>query len=130
MLPDTTVIHTHGTFAVIAECQPVLFKDWTMVALHRVQHSAMDSMFLRAFLLRDVQWLVFDLRAVARSLTVEIPQFPPRDTDGLVLYTLRREFPSVDDFQAKAYLHIVDLSEVCSPVFRGHAEPIHQLRAA
>lgn len=112
MLVDTTVIHTHGSYAVLAECQPVLFKDWTMAALHRVRHTGLDMMFLRAFLLRDQQWLIVDLRAMARSLTVDIPELPPRDTDGLVLYTLRRDYPSIDDFQAKAFLHTVDLSDV------------------
>jgi hypothetical protein len=130
MLADTSVIHEHGAFAVIAECQPVLFKDWTMVALHRVHHHGSDSMFLRAFLLGDKQWLIIDLRTVARTLATEIPELPARDTDGLVLYTLRRDFQSVDDFHARALKHVADLSAATLDYLRDQVEGHKQLRAA
>lgn len=123
MLLDTTIIHFHSAIAVIGECQVVFWPDRSSVKIHRVQDHGADAMFLRAFRYQATQWIVFDLRHLARSFAGDMISLPERDANGLVLYTLRQVFSSSAAFVAEALQRPVDVSLDASC-------DLHQLEAA
>jgi hypothetical protein len=99
-LDDTRVIHQHGPHTVLAQCYNVAFRDGTSVGLHPVVRAGVREVFLRAVRVEGLQWLVFDLRHLSAAIEDDILQLQPRDTPGVVLYTLRGLYPSAKAFHA------------------------------
>jgi hypothetical protein len=97
MLPDTRILTRHREHCVLWERQAIVFKDGSTLELHAVRKLAIDDTFLRAIRF-DEHWFVFDLRAIRKSLALDIAQAPPRDISGVVLYTLREAFATSGDF--------------------------------
>lgn len=102
MLPDTRIIQQHGEHTVLAQHLPVQWPDSSIVGLHPVRLRGRDERYLRALQYDRLIWLVVDVRDLAQSLTTEIPALPWRDTDGLVLHTLRLEYRNADALRARA----------------------------
>lgn len=99
-LDDTRVVHTHGSMSVLAQCYTVPFHDGTSVGLHAVARAGVREVFLRAVRVEGLQWVVFDLRHISAQIEDDILQLQPRDTPGVVLYTLRGLYPSAKAFHA------------------------------
>jgi hypothetical protein len=89
---DSRILARHGDNIVLDRAQSVIWRDGSSVQLHRVQVRDCDQTFLRALRRKDGQWIVFDLRAAARSLNCDLRSLLERDHDGAVLFTLRQEF--------------------------------------
>ena len=107
MLTDTTIIHRHGAFEVVAQRHEVLWKDGSAVVLHPVrvvdaQGNSFEDTFLRAFQLQGLHWIVFDLRKCAPLLDADMRQHLPRDLPGIVFHTLRMRFPNAASFSLAA----------------------------
>ena len=94
-LQDTRVIHRHGAYQVLAQRFEVMFRDGSTVQLHPVTHTeapgACDT-FLRAIHHEGLRWIVFDLRHLSAEVEADILRLLPRDTPGVVFYTLRQSF--------------------------------------
>lgn len=116
MLPDTRIITRHSAFTVLGEAQTVVFRDSTAAQLHRVQRDLVDSTYLRALCLDGTTWCVFDLRHIHRDFQQDFPTLLARDHGGVVLYTLRREFPSAASFIVKAFQEFTHVWPVDEPV--------------
>lgn len=103
MLTDTRIIHRHGGYEVLAHCQAINWPNGDTIGLHTVRFNGHDDMFLRATRHDDLHWIVFDLRDVTpRSFEQDVKSQPRRDTDGMVLFTLRQGYSCADQFLAKA----------------------------
>lgn len=106
MLPDTRILSRHGEFAAIGECQVIVFPDNSTIYLHEATRRGADETFLRAMRHGD-HWLVFDLRSLSRSFALDFAALPIRDRSGVVLYTIRQNFPTVAPFRARAVEHML-----------------------
>jgi hypothetical protein len=102
MLPDTRIIQRHGLHTVLAERLCITWPGGSSVGLHPVRLRGRDERFLRALQYDRLLWLVVDVRDLAATLATEIPALPWRDTDGLMLHTLRLKYPSADALRARA----------------------------
>lgn len=85
------VLHQAGGLQVLAQRQEVMFKDGSTVPLHPVLVAGKRNMFLRA-LQSDGHWLVTDLRAHGPELEADVLRLQPRDTPGVVFFTLRATY--------------------------------------
>lgn len=91
--------------AEVLSCRhEVVWPDGTRAALHPVRQHGADALFLRAVHI-DGHWLLFDLRAIAKSLAADLPTAPLRDQPGTVLYTLRARFHGASAFLDEATKH-------------------------
>ena len=91
---DTRVIQRFGCFQVHAQRFEVMFKDGSTLGLHPVCAEGVPQMFLRALHFEGLRWLVFDLRKLSQDIEADILRLLPRDTPGVIFYTLRQAFPS------------------------------------
>lgn len=85
------VLHQVDGLQVLAQRQEVMFKDGSTVHLHPVLVGSKRNMFLRA-LQGDGQWLLTDLRAHGPELEADVLRLQPRDTPGVVFFTLRAAY--------------------------------------
>jgi hypothetical protein len=101
-LHDSRVIQRTAQFEVQAQRYEVMFKDGSAMQLHPVCHAATPTVpdtFLRAVHCDGLVWVVFDLAKVGgRELETDIRSHLPRDTPGLVFYSLRAQFPNTRAF--------------------------------
>jgi hypothetical protein len=102
MFTDTRIIQRHAAYEVLAHHVAITWPDQSTVALHAVRAHGYDDMFLRALRCDALHWIVFDLRDVARTLATDIKALPRRDTDGLVLHTLRLAYDDATEFRHRA----------------------------
>jgi hypothetical protein len=102
MLLDTRIIQRHGAHAVLAQRLAIHWPDHSTIGLHPVRLRGRDERYLRALQYDPLLWLVVDLRELAPSLAAEILALPWRDTDGLVLHTLRLRYSHADALRARA----------------------------
>ncbi len=94
--PSTVLAISDGVH-VLAPKHEVMFKDGSTVVLHPVQVAGSRAMFLRALQL-DGQWLVTDLRTHSKELEADVLRLQPRDTQGVVFFTLRGAYRSRAEF--------------------------------
>lgn len=112
---DTRVIAQHArpepaaALAVHAQRYEVMFKNGSSVQLHPVTVAGQKQpdTFLRALQRDGLRWLVFDLRKVlgprhGAGLEEDVLRLLPRDTPGVVFYTLRAAFPAAAAFVTAA----------------------------
>lgn len=112
--PDYQVIQQHHgaalTLRVHAQRCEVMWRDGTAVQLHHVTEGAGTgpSTFLRALQVDGQRWVVFDLRAAlcaaapdrGKTLEEDVLRLQPRDTQGVVFYSLRHAFTTSGVFVA------------------------------
>ena len=79
-LDDTRVIHTHCAHQVLAQRDPIEFRDWRVLHLHPVAHNGHRTRWLRALRVDGLQWCVFNLRRLAHTIEgiVIRPRCTPR----------------------------------------------------
>lgn len=110
---DARVIQTHllvnADLQVLAQRQEVMFRDGTAVQLHlvRLHPQREPDTFTRALQLEGLRWLAVDLRktlagARATEFELDVLRLAPRDTPGMVFYTLRSAFATAPQFIASA----------------------------
>lgn len=104
MLPlqDNRVIQTHGDYTVLAQRFEVMFRDGSAVGLHPVTLGGEQQMFLCAVQTQGLMWSIFDVREFGRELEDDIKRCGPRDTPGVVFFTLRQRFLNASGFLAAA----------------------------
>lgn len=108
---DTRVIAQYARpepapgLVVHAQRHEVMFKNGSSVQLHPVTVAGQEQpdTFLRALQREGLRWLVFDLRKVlgprhGACLEEDVLRLLPRDTPGVVFYTLRAVFPQASTF--------------------------------
>lgn len=105
MFTDTRIIQRHAGYEVLAHRVGITWPNKTTLDLHPVRFNGHDDMFLRALQHDELHWIVFDLRDAAATLAADIKALPRRDTDGLVMHTLRLGFGGAHEFRAKALAH-------------------------
>jgi hypothetical protein len=106
MLTDTRILQRHDGYEVLAECQAIPFHNGEAIQLHVVRRFGVEDMYLRAWEYENGRWCVFDLRVVHRQFATELPLAMPRDRLGIVLYTLRANFPSGALFEACCFRNL------------------------
>jgi hypothetical protein len=97
-MQDTRVIQQHGCYQVHAQRFEIMFKDGSTVGLHPVCAEGQPQMFLRAVHYEGLRWLVFDVRRLHPDIEADILRLQPRDTPGVLFYTLRATFPRAAAF--------------------------------
>jgi hypothetical protein len=95
-----------GGMHVLAQRQEVMFKDGTSVQLHPVQVGGTRDTFMRALQISGA-WMVTDLRHHGPELEDDVLRLQPRDTQGVVFFTLRGAYRCRDEF-VRAVLHMAD----------------------
>lgn len=139
MLPDTRTISRHGDFVVLAERQPIIFRDNSGVFLHRVRKQGFEEVYLRAMPFQGVHWCIFDLRDIQPSFGQDFRSLLERDHPGVVLFTLREQFGGDAEFIARAFREFVHVwtDEAAEPLLILGAGPAadrvtfqHELRFA
>lgn len=111
-LTDTRVIERNPgnglAVQVHAQRHEVMFKNGSAVQLHLVSQPGMHQpdTFLRALQREGLRWMVFDLRKVlgrhGAELETDVLRSLPRDTPGIVFYTLRAVFAHASAFVTAA----------------------------
>lgn len=94
---EPRAVHCHGAFQVLAQRQEVMFRDGSTVQLHPVLRAGIAETFLRA-VRQSCRWVVIDLRYHSAEIEADILRLQPRDTPGVVFYTLRQAYPSARAF--------------------------------
>jgi hypothetical protein len=95
--PTTVLATTDTGLQVLTQRQEVMFKDGSTVQLHPVQMTGVPHPFLRA-LQCSGDWVVTDLRKHGPELEDDVRRLQPRDTPGVVFFTLRATYRCRDDF--------------------------------
>lgn len=98
--PATVLATTDTGLQVLAQRHEVMFKDGTAVHLHPVQQAGVQHTFLRA-LQCGGGWHVTDLRTHGPELEDDVLRLQPRDTQGVVFFTLRAAYRCRDEFVAR-----------------------------
>jgi hypothetical protein len=101
---DTRVIQRHGQHQVHAQRFEIMFKDGSTVGLHPVAAQGCPQTFLRALHYEGLRWIVFDLRQLSADMEADILRLQPRDTPGVIFYTLRHRYPTAGAFCAAVLL--------------------------
>lgn len=108
---DTRVIGQaatpQGVWLVQAQRHEVMFRDGTACHLHPVARGGVPQTFLRALRHEGLQWVVIDLRHHSAEIEADILRLQPRDTPGVVLFTLRALYPTAQAFLAAAVAQAV-----------------------
>lgn len=99
---DNRIIQAHGRHQVHAQRCEVMFRDGTSVGLHPVSLDGEPQMFLRAVQTEGLQWAVFDVRHFGHEVEADIKRLQPRDSHGVVFYTLRLRYRTADVFLQQA----------------------------
>ena len=86
------ILQIHQGLAVHDQHHEIMFKDGSTLGLHPVSANYTLQMFLRAVRDDTGLWLVFDLRHLVHDIEDDMRRLPPRDTPGLVFYSLRRHY--------------------------------------
>jgi hypothetical protein len=94
---DPNVVYQWSGLQVLAQRQEVMFRDGSAVHLHPVLVAGQRDMFLRA-LQCESRWLATDLRAHGPELEDDVLRLQPRDTPGVVFFTLRSSYACALDF--------------------------------
>lgn len=102
MLTDNRIIQRHAAYTVLAQAQPITWRDGSNIALHPVRVSGRDERHLRAMQYDSLLWLVVHTSDLAQGLDADIRALPWGDTDGLVLHTLRLHYGNADELRARA----------------------------
>jgi hypothetical protein len=105
-LEDTRVLHTHQAWQVLAQRYEVMWRDGSAVHLHPVLHQGVPATFVRAMLVAG-HWLLTDVRHHGADIEADILRLQPRDTPGVVFYTLRGAYRTAQAFVAQASLRPV-----------------------
>lgn len=106
-LEDTRVMHTHQGWQVLAQRYEVMWRDGSAVHLHPVLRAGVRDTFVRAFLHQGTRWVLTDLRHHGAELEADVLRLQPRDTPGVIFYTLRQAYPTAQAFVQHAWLHAV-----------------------
>jgi hypothetical protein len=91
---------------VLAQRHEVMWRDGSSVQMHlvRIANQVEPDTFMRALQLEGLRWFAFDLRQVldsqGRELEADVLRLQPRDTPGVVFFTLRGAFPTSGAFTA------------------------------
>lgn len=99
---DNRVIQASGQHQVHAQRCEVMFRDGTSVGLHPVSIDGDLQMFLRAVQTEGLQWAVFDVRHFGPDVEADIKRLQPRDSHGVVFYTLRLKYRTAAGFLEQA----------------------------
>lgn len=102
-LEDTRVLHTHHGWQVLAQQYEVMWRDGSAVQLHPVLLQGVPATFVRAFV-HEARWVLTDLRHHSPEIQADVLRVQPRDTPGIVYYTLRHGYPSAQAFVRSAWL--------------------------
>ncbi len=95
--PATVLATTATGLQVLAQRHEVMFKDGTAVHLHPVRAAGVQHTFLRAVQCGD-GWQVTDLRSHGPELEDDVLRLQPRDTQGVVFFTLRGAYATRQAF--------------------------------
>ena len=87
-----------GSVKVLQQKQEVMFRDGSAAQLHDVLLNDEPARCLRAVQFSD-HWQVFDLRHMAKSLSITAGYMPRRMVMGVVFQTLRMAYDTVGEFQ-------------------------------
>jgi len=110
---DARIVQHHGSeihaVQVLAQRQEVMFRDGSAVQLHllRLHPKSEPDTFCRALQVEGLRWLALDLRKVlagarAAEFELDVLRLAPRDTPGMVFYTLRSAFANAGQFLGSA----------------------------
>ncbi len=107
---DDRIVQRHllagADMLVLAQRHEVMWRDGSSVQMHLVRLSTQvePDTFVRALQLEGLRWFAFDLRQVlgtkGRELEADVLRLQPRDTPGVVFFTLRCAFPTSGVFTA------------------------------
>lgn len=92
LLPDATTVSEHGVG--VPRRQEVEFADGSRIWLSRVEHQGVPDLFVRE-LGAPASGLRIDLRQLVPELARDLPAASTRDVPGIVHYSLRGRFDSV-----------------------------------
>lgn len=95
---DNRTIQASGRHQVHAQRGEVMFKDGTAVVLHPVSLDGALQTFLRAVQTEGLQWAVFDVRHFGPEVQADILRLQPRDTHGVIVFTLRAQYATAARF--------------------------------
>lgn len=108
---DPRVIATlpspQGVWQVKAQRHEVMWRDGTTCHLHPVHLSGVPQTFHRALRHEGPTWTVIDLRHHSDEVEADILRLQPRDTPGVVLFTLRAQYPTAAAFVQRAVAQAV-----------------------
>ena len=105
-LTDRRIIQRHADIEVQGQRHEVMWRDGTTVHLHPVCKAGVPQTFLRALQIEGLHWLVFDLLRLpgvnVNELRTDILRLLPRDTPGIVHFTLRGAYATAGVFTVAA----------------------------
>lgn len=93
LLPDATTVAEQGVG--VPRRQEVEFADGSRIWLQRVEHQGVPELFMRE-LGAPATGLQVDLRHLVPELAQDLPRAATRDVPGIVHYSLRGRFGSVE----------------------------------
>ena len=118
LIPHAVAKARHLSGGVLHHKQEIMFRDGSAVNLHEVHIRGCYSVYLRAAKFAGSDWLVFDLRNIAKSLCAMADGMQTREVAGVIFQTLRMAFRTVDDLRTKvdSHLETIDLDEATGEV--------------
>lgn len=94
-----TILANDERFQVTAQRFEIMFRDGTSIGLHQVWQNGTPAALLRATRFAN-SLVIFDLTHLHRELARELPSTATRDVPGLVFFSLRTRFRSLDEMMA------------------------------
>jgi len=104
--PDHRVVARTDGWVVLAQRHEVMFRDGHAVHLHPIAHQALPQQpdpMLRALQVDGLRWLVVDLRKLSAEIEDDLRRLEPRDSFGVVWFTLHGAFATRSAFLAAVH---------------------------
>jgi hypothetical protein len=87
-------------FGLLDKRQEIMFHDGSAVMTHQVHIAGTPVAFLRAAQIAPGgEWIVFDLRHMAKSLANTLHGLDDRQAAGVIFQMLHMTYPSLDAFR-------------------------------